>query len=176
MSRTLLLILVTLLASGCTSSRTTLSTNTVVGDSESSNGLLPVTPRVLEQLPKGRYYRIKTVDPQISYVGRVVKADGDSVLLTDVDSEHRAAPKKIPLLGGIRVPSLPRLFKHSDVDVEILEGERTFARSQITAVELLTPVEVDHRLAVKQHAPVPDAPPANGQVASQRDKGWRPAG
>lgn len=144
-------------------------------NSGSSKETLPVTPRVLEQLPKGRYYRIRTVDPQVSYVGRVVHADGERLQLADVDSERRTT-SKVPLLGDIPVPSIQRIFKRSDLDVEILEGERTFLRSQIFAVELLTPVEVDHRLAVKQHAHMPDAPPATERISAQRDKGWRPAG
>ncbi|HTI50609.1 MAG TPA: hypothetical protein VL475_06655, partial [Planctomycetaceae bacterium] len=60
MQRIPLFALATLFLCGCASSQTILSTSTVARASGSPREPMPVTPRVLEQLPKGRYYRIRT--------------------------------------------------------------------------------------------------------------------
>jgi hypothetical protein len=171
--------IVALLFCGCTASRPIFSTTTVVKDDS-----LPVTPRALEQLPTGRYYRFQmmTTDPSnlTSYVGKIVRVDGDSVELTDVDREGRTHRKVVPLLADLPIPAFRRMFTNTGVGVEILEGNKTLSRSEITAMELLTPAQVDHRLAIKQRVPKSDesAEPAaeTEHVATQQDQGWHAAG
>lgn len=160
---------------GCASSPTVFSTSAVVSSMGAPKEPLPVTPRVLEQLPKGRYYRFRTIDPQLSYVGRIVRADGDGVEIADVDCERRTT-SKVPLLGDIPIAAVKRVFTNTGVGVEILDGNRTLPRGRIASVELLTAAEVDHRLAVKQLAPPADEPAQPERAAAQREQGWHAAG
>lgn len=163
------LALLALISCGCTASRPIFSTSTVVKNDE-----LPVTPRALEQLPVGRYYRIHTTDPQVAYVGQIIRVDGDQVELGDVDRETRKASgimSRMPLLG----------FGHSNkppASVEILSENKTLSRTEIASMELMSPVEVNHRLTVKQHSysePSAKAEKAE-QVATKREEGWHAAG
>jgi hypothetical protein len=129
-----LLLLVLLSICGCASSPTVSSTGAakLFGKEDP----LPVTPRVLEQLPADRYYRIRMFDPRISYVGKVVRASADEVVLTDVEYESRTT-SKVPLLGDVPIPAFKRAFVNTGVGVNPLYGEWTFQRSQVTGVELI---------------------------------------
>ncbi len=133
MRSVLLPALLALCACGCTASRTTLSGSTVV-KGEPDPGNLPVTPHVLEQLPAGRQYRVRTNDPRKSYVGRVVKADSEKLVLADVTYEQKTE-RKTPVLGSL--PLLSRAFTKTGVRSDRLYGDWTFTRPQITGVELL---------------------------------------
>lgn len=129
----LLLALLSLSACGCTAGRTILSGSTVA-KAEPEAGDLPVTPHVLEQLPTGRRYRVRTNDPRKSYVGRIVKSDSETLVLTDVTYEQQIE-KKTPVLGS--VPLVSRAFTKTGVRSNPLYGDWTFTRPQITGVELL---------------------------------------
>lgn len=165
------LALVSLLLNGCTASRPIFSSSAVV-----QNDPLPITPRALEQLPVGRYYRMQTTDPSVAYVGQIVRADGESVELTDVDLEGRTV-RKTPLLGDVPIAPIRRMFRNTGVGVQFLEGNKTLARTEIASMELLSQQQVDHRLTVKQRPPKEPAAEVE-QVATQKEKetGWHAAG
>lgn len=164
------ILVLALAACGCTASRPVFSTSTVVKDDS-----LPVTPRALEQLPIGRYYRLQTTDPKIAYVGQVVRTDGEQVELADVDRETRADSSS-PLMANRLFPSFSRLFtRNTGVDVEILDENKTLARTEITGMDLLPPAEVNHRLTVKQRS-YQDPPAKVEQAAKKREEGWHAAG
>lgn len=179
----LCLALTALVFCGCTASRPIFSTSTVAKLTNPAPGKLPVTPRSLEQLPTGRYYRFQLMTSdsktQTSYVGKIVRVDGDSVELTDVDREGRTV-RKTPLLGDVPIPAVRRMFTNTGVGVEFVEGNKTLDRSEIAAMDLLTPAEVNHRLAIKQTVPRPaesQEPPADvEQVATKHEQGWHAAG
>ncbi len=165
----LCLALTALVFCGCTASRPIFSTSTVAKLTNPAPGKLPVTPRSLEQLPTGRYYRFQLMTSdaknQTSYVGKIVRVDGESVELTDVDREERT-PR--------------RMFKNAGVGVEFVEGNKTLDRSEIAAMDLLTPAEVNHRLAIKQTVPrraeSQEPPPEVEQAATKHEQGWHAAG
>lgn len=142
--RPVLLLALSFLACGCTVSRPILSGSSLakVGHAEDD---LPVTPRVLEQLPPGRKYRIRTNDPRKSYVGRVVESGPEKLVLADVAYEQRTE-SRTPVLGS--VPLLGKAFSKDGVRVSQLYGDWTFTRPQITAVELLgSPVPAGSEVA-----------------------------
>jgi hypothetical protein len=169
MRRISLLVLVSLSLCGCALSRPVFSTTTTVSENaDAPEGPLPVTPRVLEQLPTGRYYRVNTFETGVSYVGKIARSDSEGLVLSDVDRERRA---ERTFLSSVPIPAVSRLFKGT-MSIEPVDGDHSLPRSSIKSVELLSDADAQWRETLARHKP----PSEPDQIAGPRKEGWRSAG
>lgn len=98
-----------------------------------SDDSLPITPRVLEQLPVDRHCRVRMLDGETAYVGRIVSVEGDRLALDEVDKVPPDDPQ--PRMG------FPSLFSKPETPVranaEIVDGRQSLPRERIAHVQIL---------------------------------------
>lgn len=143
MHKVLFFSLIALLSSGCSLAPPVFSSvTTAFRKQEPVDPTLPITPRVLEQLPQDRYCEVQTVDPRVKYIGRIAGVEGDRLTLNEAERQVRDSTST-PWLANLSVPFLSGKGKNQHVVGDPLDGPHPLPRSEIMSVRILEEAEGD---------------------------------